>query len=294
MSRFDAVMIGAGHNGLGCAAYLGPRRPPSVRAREGRGTRWVRDHGEPDRRPARIPLQPRGHRSHQPPGHPLLDDLDLANHGLKLIYHNPLWYFPFRDGTAITLYRDIDRTCESIAHVSEEDAEGYRRFNEMWYGIMALMAPFDYGPAPSLAQLGALAGAASYSSSGPKFYPERRATCSKPSCEESSSGQRQAARHRLGATDALSRRARRRPRGADCSGHAGGASRSSIAHQRPVRLRRVPLSEHSPTPVVVCGPGGDDPHAPDEYVNVDDLHTLASAYVRLVVDWCNRPVQGGA
>jgi acetylornithine deacetylase len=46
------------------------------------------------------------------------------------------------------------------------------------------------------------------------------------------------------------------------------------------------IAEHSPTPVVVCGPGGDNPHAPDEYVNVADLHTLASAYVRLACDWC--------
>jgi acetylornithine deacetylase len=46
------------------------------------------------------------------------------------------------------------------------------------------------------------------------------------------------------------------------------------------------FSEHSTTPVVVCGPGGDNPHAPDEYVLVDDLHVLASAYVRLALDWC--------
>ena len=53
------------------------------------------------------------------------------------------------------------------------------------------------------------------------------------------------------------------------------------------------FAEHSTTPVVVCGPGGDHPHAPDEYVNVDDLHTLTSAYVRLTADWCFRPAQGG-
>ena len=44
--------------------------------------------------------------------------------------------------------------------------------------------------------------------------------------------------------------------------------------------------EHSSTPVVICGPGGDNPHAPDEHVVVDDLHTLASAFVHLVEDWC--------
>jgi acetylornithine deacetylase len=46
------------------------------------------------------------------------------------------------------------------------------------------------------------------------------------------------------------------------------------------------FSEHSTTPVVVCGPGGENPHAPDEYVLVDDLHALAAAYVRLASDWC--------
>ena len=54
------------------------------------------------------------------------------------------------------------------------------------------------------------------------------------------------------------------------------------------------FAEHSPTPVVVCGPGGDNPHAPDEYVNVADLHTLTAAYVRLAIDWCGAAAGDGA
>ena len=46
------------------------------------------------------------------------------------------------------------------------------------------------------------------------------------------------------------------------------------------------FGEQSATPVVVCGPGGENPHAPDEYVRVADLSTLAQAYVRLAIDWC--------
>jgi acetylornithine deacetylase len=46
------------------------------------------------------------------------------------------------------------------------------------------------------------------------------------------------------------------------------------------------FGNHSPTPIVVCGPGGGNPHAPDEYVNVSDLRVLAAAYVRLIGDWC--------
>ena len=48
------------------------------------------------------------------------------------------------------------------------------------------------------------------------------------------------------------------------------------------------FNEFSSTAVVVCGPGGGNAHAPDEYALVDDLHTLASAYVQLVLDWCGR------
>jgi acetylornithine deacetylase len=40
------------------------------------------------------------------------------------------------------------------------------------------------------------------------------------------------------------------------------------------------------TPVVICGPRGGNAHAPDEYVVIDDLHTLSDAFVRLALDWC--------
>jgi acetylornithine deacetylase len=46
------------------------------------------------------------------------------------------------------------------------------------------------------------------------------------------------------------------------------------------------FAEYSPTPVVICGPGGDNPHAPDEYVLIEHLHSLVAAYVRLALDWC--------
>jgi acetylornithine deacetylase len=46
------------------------------------------------------------------------------------------------------------------------------------------------------------------------------------------------------------------------------------------------FGEGAGTPVVVCGPGGDNPHAADEHVIVEHLHRLAAAYVRLALDWC--------
>jgi acetylornithine deacetylase len=40
------------------------------------------------------------------------------------------------------------------------------------------------------------------------------------------------------------------------------------------------------TPVVIRGPRGGNAHAPDEWVLIDDLHSLSEAFVRLAMDWC--------
>ena len=57
-------------------------------------------------------------------------------------------------------------------------------------------------------------------------------------------------------------------------------------HTAPFACDAFMFNEHSSTPVVVCGPGGGNPHAPDEYVVVEHLHTLSAALVRLALDWC--------
>ena len=64
-----------------------------------------------------------------------------------------------------------------------------------------------------------------------------------------------------------------------------GAEGSSVA---PFACDAFMFNEHSSTPVAVCGPGGGNAHAPDEYVHVGDLHALATAYVRLALDWCGQ------
>lgn len=42
---------------------------------------------------------------------------------------------------------------------------------------------------------------------------------------------------------------------------------------------------HSPTPVVVLGPRGGNAHAPDEWVDVDDLVALTKTYALTIADW---------
>ncbi|HAJ94923.1 MAG TPA: hypothetical protein DCP02_01700 [Actinobacteria bacterium] len=46
------------------------------------------------------------------------------------------------------------------------------------------------------------------------------------------------------------------------------------------------FSNYGNTPVVVFGPGGGNCHAPDEYVNLEDLLDLSMIYAGLIYDYC--------
>jgi acetylornithine deacetylase/succinyl-diaminopimelate desuccinylase-like protein len=39
--------------------------------------------------------------------------------------------------------------------------------------------------------------------------------------------------------------------------------------------------------VVILGPRGDNLHAPDEWVLIEDIATLAGIFANLIVKWCS-------
>jgi acetylornithine deacetylase len=49
---------------------------------------------------------------------------------------------------------------------------------------------------------------------------------------------------------------------------------------------------HSTTPALVLGPGGGAAHAPDEYVNTEDLVDLARILARFLLGWCGTGSEG--
>ncbi|HVC24595.1 MAG TPA: NAD(P)/FAD-dependent oxidoreductase [Acidimicrobiales bacterium] len=143
---FDVVVAGAGHNSLITAAYLS-------RA----GLRCLvldaRDVIGGDTATEELTLPGFLHDSCST-AHNLIqssptlrrDELGLAARGLEYLYPDPVVYVPFPDGTAMTQWRDLDRTCDEIARFSAHDADAYRQLIADYAEIAPAYGAFRYTP----------------------------------------------------------------------------------------------------------------------------------------------------
>jgi len=63
----------------------------------------------------------------------IAEELELEKAGLTYLEMDPWAYYPV-PGTnlGISFHRDLEATCQSIAKISPEDAEAYRKFNQQW------------------------------------------------------------------------------------------------------------------------------------------------------------------
>src|SRR5580704_8672177 len=124
--RFDFVVAGAGHNSLVCSAYLA-KAGYKVLVLEGRPTIG----GGCKTAEVCLPGFKEDLCSSVQSGlqaNPLLrnNELNLRDYGLEYIDPDPVMHIPFVDGASITVWRDLDRTCETIARFSKKDAETFR------------------------------------------------------------------------------------------------------------------------------------------------------------------------
>jgi beta-carotene ketolase (CrtO type) len=123
--RFDIVVAGAGHNSLVCAAYMA-KAGFKVLVLEGRPTigggcktQEVCLPGFKEDLCSSVHLGIRNN--------PALHELSLSDYGLEYIDPDPVMHIPFADGQSITVWRDLGRTCDTIAKFSKRDAETFRR-----------------------------------------------------------------------------------------------------------------------------------------------------------------------
>ena len=124
---FDFVVAGAGHNSLITAAYLA-KAGFSVMVLEGRPTIGGGCKTAEVCMPGfKEDLCSSVHSFIQ--SNPVLskNELGLFDYGLEYIDPDPVMHTSFLDRASITMWKDLDRTCEEYAKYSKKDAETYRR-----------------------------------------------------------------------------------------------------------------------------------------------------------------------
>src|SRR3984885_6807794 len=146
MNETDVVIIGAGHNGLTCAAYLAMAglRVKVVERRKVVGGAAVTEEFAPGFRNSVAAytvslLNPQ-----------IISDLKLADHGLKIVERRIQNFLPAPDGNS--LITGEGRTKESLAKLSPRDAEALDCFNRKLEEIADVLRAFVLRAPPNLVE----------------------------------------------------------------------------------------------------------------------------------------------
>jgi phytoene dehydrogenase-like protein len=123
--RWDAIVVGGGHNGLVAAAYLGRAglRTLLLEQRETVGGAIGTTEIAPS---ARVPTLAHTVGRLTPA---VARELELSRHGLRLVQPAALATSVGGDGAPITLWNDPARTAAGLAHVSAADAAAWESFD---------------------------------------------------------------------------------------------------------------------------------------------------------------------
>jgi phytoene dehydrogenase-like protein len=142
----DAVVVGAGHNGLVAAAYLA-RAGRSVLVCERRrivGGACVTEEIIPGIRTSS------GAYSLSLLRPEIWKDLELQRRGLEVIPKDPQLFIPLPDGGSLLIWRDGAKTLEGLRRFSPGEADGYERFNRFWDRAIPFLRSFLLSDAPPL------------------------------------------------------------------------------------------------------------------------------------------------
>jgi beta-carotene ketolase (CrtO type) len=154
MQAYDVVMIGAGHNGLTCAAYL-LKAGYSVLLLEKRsvpGGGATTEELLPDEAPGfRFNRCAIDHEFiHLGP---VVEELELNKYGLEYIFCDPVVFCPHPDGKYFLAHKSVEKTCAEIARFNTRDAEKYAEFIDFWQRLLKGMIPIFNAPPKSIVDI---------------------------------------------------------------------------------------------------------------------------------------------
>jgi phytoene dehydrogenase-like protein len=156
MQEYDAIIIGAGHNGLILGNYLQKAGLKTLILE-----RRLEVGGGLSTEQATIPGFLHNIHSYFHDTINILPawlDLELGKYNARYFRPPVQAGIALKDGSAITIHTDLDKTCASIGRISERDAKAYREMSENYGPFMeSVVVPALYSqPQPPSAQLGFL------------------------------------------------------------------------------------------------------------------------------------------
>jgi phytoene dehydrogenase-like protein len=143
---YDAVVIGAGHNGLTAAAYLAKAGLSTLvlERREIVGGCCVTEEIAPGCRCSTTSyiasmLRPE-----------VISELHLADYGLRMIPCDPAIQVPFPDGHVVPWWADRDRARQEFSKISVKDAERFVQVDHQLKKLARYLQPFFLEPPPEV------------------------------------------------------------------------------------------------------------------------------------------------
>jgi phytoene dehydrogenase-like protein len=144
--HYDAIVVGGGHNGLTAAAYLA-RAGMSTLVLERRhivGGCCVTEEIAPGCRASTTSyiasmLRPE-----------VISDLNLPQHGLRMVPCNPAIQVPFADGQVVPWWAERDRAVAEFRKISFKDAETFVCMDDQLKKLARYLQPFFLEPPPEI------------------------------------------------------------------------------------------------------------------------------------------------
>ena len=151
MENYDIIIIGAGHNGLTCAAYL---------LKAGYSVLLLEKRSVPGGAATTEELMPQ-----EAPGFrfnrcaidhefihlgPVVQELELEKYGLKYLFCDPVVFCPHPDGKYFLGHRSIEKTCAEIERFNSRDAKKYAEYMDFWQRLISGIIPIFNAPPKSL------------------------------------------------------------------------------------------------------------------------------------------------